>query len=253
MTIMMKYIRFCALVFLAAMSTSSVSPPFTLDGGLVAYYSFNYCDARDESGNGSHGQLFGRVNCWCGIENDGLLLDGINDYIEFPGIVNRYFSTSDFTVSFYVKPERHMVFRQSLLSKREDCDQYNMFDLMLNLNSREVEAEVHETPQKYYGGLDAALDQTGWIHFALVREGARAFTYINGELRRESFRCSGVDISNQAVLSFSNSPCVQSNSARRFRGVLDELRVYSRALSSQEIRLLYSMYPIENAQMDCAS
>jgi hypothetical protein len=250
---MIKYVQFFVLALLSSLLVATAPPPFFPDDGLIAYYSFNYCDARDESGNDSHGLLFGGVNCWCGIEDDGLLLDGVNDYVEFPGKVNRYFNTSDFTISFYVKPEQYLVFRQSLLSKREDCEQYNMFDLMLNLNSGEVEAAVHETPQKFYPGLAAALDSSGWIHFALVREGARALTYVNGKLRRESFRCSGVDISNQAVLSFANSPCIQNGSARRFRGVLDELRVYGRALSSKEIRLLYSMYPIENAYMDCAS
>lgn len=238
---------------LVAAAISTTSPLISLEDGLVAYYSFNYCDARDESGNGSHGELFGRVGCWCGIEEDGLLLDGVNDYIEFPGKVNRYFNTTDFTVSFYFKPEQYLVFRQSLLSKRTDCEEYSMLDLLLDLNGKEVETSVHETPQKFYPGLSPALDTTVWVHFALVREGTRAYTYINGRFQRESFRCSGVDISNGAVLSFSNSPCIQNGNARRFKGILDELRVYSRALSEEEIRRLYNLYPVENAQMDCVS
>lgn len=235
------------------MAISTAPPYHSLEEGLVAYYSFNACDARDESGNGSDGTLIGGVGCWCGIEDDGLLLDGSRSYIEFPGKVNRYFSTSDFTVSFYFKAEQYLVFQQSLLSKREDCDEFNMMDLMLDLNSREVNAAVHETPEKYYAGLSTALDTTMWIHFALVREGTRAYTFINGELHRESFRCSGVDISNAAVLSFSNSPCIQNGRARRFKGVLDQLRVYSRALSPEEVRRLYREYPVENAVMDCVT
>ncbi|MCB0571918.1 MAG: LamG domain-containing protein [Phaeodactylibacter sp.] len=249
----MKDLKLPALLLLAVAGLSVTPPPATLQDGLVAYYSFNYCDARDESGYGSNGVLYGHVSCWCGIEDDGLLLDGVNDYIEFPGKVNRYFNTTDFTVSFYFKPEQYMVFRQSLLSKRMECEEYNMLDLLLDLNSREVQTAVHETPQKYYAGLSPGLDTAQWVHFALVREGTRAYTYINGQFRRESFRCSGVDISNEAVLSFSNSPCVQNGAARRFKGVLDELRVYSRALSEEEIRKLYNQYPVESAQMDCVS
>ncbi len=249
----MKYFKLLALPAIAAISFSAPPSPAPAEEGLVAYYSFNYCDARDESGNGSHGELFGRVGCWCGIEDDGLLFDGVNGYLEFPGKVNRYFNTTDFTISFYFKPEQYTVFRQSLLSKRVDCEAYNMLDLLLDLNSSEVQTAVHETPLKYYGGLSPSLDTTNWIHFALVREGMRAYTYINGQLRRESFRCSGVDISNEAVLSFSNSPCIQSGGARRFKGVLDELRVYSRALAEEEIRRLYNQHPVENALMDCVS
>ncbi len=240
-------------VFLAAFVLSPEKTNVLLEEGLVAHYSFNLCDARDDSGNGSDGVLLGNVGCWCGIEDDGLLLDGSRGYIEFPGKVNRYFNTSDFTISFYFKAEQYLVFQQSLLSKREECDEFSMFDLMLDLNSREVNTSVFETPEKYYGGLSPSLDTTSWIHFALVREGVRAYSYINGELHRQSFRCSGVDISNSAVLSFSNSPCVQAGRARRFKGVLDELRVYGRALSPEEIRKLYQQYPVENAVMDCVT
>jgi hypothetical protein len=225
----------------------------SLDEDLIAYYSFNNCDARDDSGKGSHGVLYGSIDCWCGVEDDGLLLDGARDYIEFPGIVNRYFSTSDFTVSFYFKPEKYSTFPQSLLSKREKCEFFHMLDILLDLNGEELLTSVLETPRRYYPGLSPAISSTGWQHFALVREGQRAATYINGQLQQESYLCSGIDISNDAVLSFSNSPCIAKGEARRFKGVIDELRVYDRALTPEEIWRLYSLYPIENAQMDCYS
>lgn len=225
----------------------------SLEQGIVAHYTFNNCDARDVSGNDAHGQLFGGIACWCGIEDDGLLLDGIDDYVVFMGKVNDHFTTSDFTISFYFKPEKHNVFQQSLLSKRTDCTENNMFDLLLNLNSNIVNAQVYETPNKYHGKISPNLLSAGWHHFALVREGLRATTYINGQLQKENHRCSGLDLTNKTPLSFSNSPCVDDGYARRFQGILDELRVYNRALSRKEIQELYSKYPVENAKMDCVS
>lgn len=240
------------LVFTCICTTSFIAPPLNpFEDGLVAYYSFNSCDARDDSGNESHGKLMGSIDCWCGVEDDGLLLDGIGDYIEFHGSVNHYFNTSDFTISFYFKSEKYSIFQQSLLSKRAECDQYNMFDLLLDMNKKEVNTAVHESPGKFYPRLSPSITPTGWQHFALVREGFTATTYINGHERNKGFKCSGVDISNSKVLSFSNSPCIGSSRVNRFKGVLDELRVYDRALSSEEILQLYSLYPIENAQMDC--
>lgn len=249
----MKIFTFCALFLALSLTTTSVPPLFSdkLDKSLVAYYSFNDCDARDDSGNASHGRLYGNTSCWCGIEGSGLLFDGIDDYVEFEGGVNRYFNTSDFTVSFYFKPEQFLVFRQSLLSKRKECEAYSMIDILLDLNAREVSTLVHENPNKFYSGLSPGLDTTRWMHFAITREGTRAFTYINGRIARKAFRCSGVDISNEVLLSFGNSPCVQKGSARRFKGVLDELRVYSRALSPEEIRALYQKHPVEEAPSDC--
>jgi hypothetical protein len=243
-----SFLHFGLFTVLAFLVTT---PPASED--LVAYYTFNDCTARDVTGMGSDGQLFGNPGCWCGVEDDGLLLDGIDDYVEFSGRVNRYFNTSDFTVSFYFKPEQFLVFRQSLLSKRQECEEYNMLDLLLDMNGQEVVTEVHESPQKYYSGISPALDTTSWVHFALTREGTQAYTYINGRLARRGFRCSGVDITNAAKLAFGNSPCVSTGNARRFKGVIDELRIYSRALTVEEIWQLYQQYPVENVIMDCVT
>lgn len=245
----LQYIPIPLLLCLTAWLNPGASP--AADTSLVAYYSFNNCDARDDSGQGSNGLLYGNTSCWCGIEGDGLLFDGMDDFVEFEGRVNRYFNTSDFTISFYFKPERYMVFQQSLLSKREECEAYTMFDILLDLNAQEVTTQVHENPHKYYPGLSPALDTTRWVHFALTREGTRAFTYINGRLAQKAFRCSGVDISNDAPLSFGNSPCIKNGRARRFKGILDELRVFSRALTPEEIWALYQEHPVEEAPSDC--
>lgn len=249
---MKKIAKPILLLFVATLIFALAKPYNPLEEGLIAYYSFNQCDARDDTGNGSDGQLFGGVSCWCGIEDDGLLLDGVGDYIEFPGRVNRYFNTTDFTISFYFKPEQYSPFTQSLISKRETCEEYYMLDLLLNMGKEEVNTNVYETPYKFYPDISPTIDSTNWQHFALVRDGFRASTYINGQLRRQGFRCSGVDIGNEAVLSFANSPCIGSSS-RRFKGVIDELRVYDRALSEDEIWRLYELHPVENAQMDCVT
>lgn len=217
---------------------------------LVAYYSFNRCDARDDSGQGSDGLLWGNVGCWCGIEGDGLLFDGIDDWVEFSGQVNRHFNTTDFTLSFYIKPEGRAPYRQELLAKRPACEEMSMLDLILDPAGKQVRAMLYESPVNHFRDLEGHLPASSWMHIALVREGQEARLYINGERRFESFRCRGVDIGNETPLRFSNSPCTQT---RPFKGVLDELRVYGRALDDAEMRRLYQLNPIENAVMDCVT
>ena len=224
-----------------------------LEKGLVAYYSFNECDARDDSGNGSDGNMFGSIGCWCGIEDDGLIFDGKREFIEFQGIVNQYFTTSDFTVSFYFKSNQYSVLKQSLLSKRENCEEYNALDFRFDQNFNVIETDFNESPMKDYGDISPATGGGGWKHFALVRKGIKAYTYINGVLIREGRRCSGVDISNDALLSFSNSPCIMEGGATRFKGILDELKVYDRALTELEISNLYLLHPVEKAEQDCVT
>lgn len=235
---------------------SFIKPPvenFGPSKGLVAYYSFNNCDATDDSGNGSDGELFGGVGCWCGIDDDGLQFDGIDDYVTFAGNVNRYFNTSDFTISFYFKQTGNFLFKQTMLAKRDSCGDFNMFEIQMNKRNYEVDVDVHETPEKDYPGLSPEIKTDGWHHFALVRKGTRAYTYIDGELKQQGLRCSGVDISNEALLSFADSPCVSTSESKRFKGILDELRIFDKALTPDEIMQLYSLYLIENALSDCYS
>ncbi len=248
----MKILAFFAPVWLVCAFLLPTQFP-ALDDGLIAYYSFNECDARDDSDGGSDGMLFGEPGCVCGVDDDALWLDGMDDFIEFHGRVNRYFTTSDFTISFYFKPSKYSVFRQSMLSKRMNCDEYNMFDFLLDVTRKEVNTAVHESPEIFYRDISPGTEETDWLHFALVREGRYARTYVNGVLHRQAVRCSGVDLSNDAVLSFSNSPCLSNGRTVRFKGALDELRVYDRALTEVEIGQLYARYPVELAEIDCVS
>ena len=129
----MEYLSYILAFTIMTFFSFSAAP---LHKGLIAHYSFNNCDAPDDSGNGSDGILFGKMNCACGVEGDGLELDGFQDYIEFHGNVNNYFTTSDFTISYYFKAGKYSIFQQSMLSKRATCEEINMLDIQLNNNQR---------------------------------------------------------------------------------------------------------------------
>lgn len=223
-----------------------------LDPALVAYYSFDNCDARDDSGFGSDGKMYGFPECWCGVKDDGLLFDGKDDYLEFEGIVNRYFSTSDLTVSFYIRSKTSTPFKMQLLSKRDSCNLGSQLDFQFNGSFQRVDIAFRESEYNYFSGLSAELDNQQWQHIVLVRKGINAYTYINGTLRQKSRKCRGVDISNNAFLQFSNGPCLGAG-LRRFNGVLDELKIFDRAFTDEEVLQLYRSVPIEHANQDCFS
>lgn len=249
--ILMRTFTLLSILAFCFLNLSPNASPDPLDKGLIAHYSFNNCNAKDDSGNESDGRIFGSPGCRCGVDEDALWLDGVRDYIVFEGSVNNYFTTSDFTISFYFKPSKYSVFKQSMLSKRDTCNESHMFDIQLDINHKIVDTDVHETEYKDYRDISPQLDSTVWQHFTLVREGFRANTFINGQPRRRGLRCSGVDLTNNAILSFGNSPCIKSGRSVRFSGAVDELRIYDRALSPEEIHSLYSRAPVESAELDC--
>ena len=238
------------LLLIATLTFSFILEKNSLEDGLVAHYDFNDCTARDNTDNKSDGKLFGNVTCWSGIEDDGLLLDGFDDYIEFHGIVNEYFTTSDFTLSFFIRTDQYSLFQQSLFSKREDCGEDFVLDFLLDRNKKTISIKVQQSVYKGYRDISPEIEDEGWYHVALVREGQEAKTYINRYLKRTVKRCSGIDLSNNAIFSFSNSPCL-SGRTQRFKGILDEVRIYDRALTDDEIQAIYDLTPIEQAFTDC--
>ena len=146
-TLLLSLLAMLSLSFVFSHKTNS------LQDGLVAHYTFNNCDAQDVSGNDSDGRLFGDVTCWCGIEDDGLLLDGVDDYIEFHGMVNRYFTTSDFTISFFIRTDQYSLFSQSLFTKREDCGEDSVLDFSLNRNQKTIDMKVQQSEYKRYKNI----------------------------------------------------------------------------------------------------
>ena len=247
-----------SLLFIATATGYRPALPLTvhsLDEGLVAHYTFNDCTGRDRLGR-SPARKIGTVGCWCGIEDDGLLFNGRNSSLEFSGPVNDLFATSDFSLSLFIKNEQggRSPFPFSLLGKRASCDENYLFDLLLSTAPAAVEALLYENPYRYFPGLEARLDRTaGWLHIVLVREGLYASIYLNGVLAAESRRCQGLDIGNDQPLYFNASPCLRGGRMQPFRGVLDELRIYDRALQPTEVQAIYQRTPIEDAAMDCVT
>ena len=235
----------CSL--LVVLTVGSSAPDF--DDALVAHYTFDQCDGRDALDGRSDATVYGVGACRCGVVNDALAFDGRSTYLEFTGPVNDYFTTSDFTVSYYLKPDGHQGLPQALLTKAADCSLDGSLALTYTSGTRTLDARLHETEHKSYRHLDYALPGPGWLHYTLVREGGEARTYLNGELQRETRRCSGVDLSSAAPLQFGKPHCRTA----AYRGLLDELRIYDRALTEAEVRALYRRAPVETAEADCVS
>ena len=70
---------FCLTIGLLGMSLIMAQ---TTDG-LIAYYSFDACDATDDLGNGEDGMLNGDVECGCGAVGNALIFDGVDDWVGF--------------------------------------------------------------------------------------------------------------------------------------------------------------------------
>ncbi|MEO1260520.1 MAG: LamG-like jellyroll fold domain-containing protein [Bacteroidota bacterium] len=204
------------------------------------------CEIRDEF-NDPNVVVLGvdNVDCVCGATGRGIYFDGSNgDIITFTGSkVDNTFRSNDFTLSFYFKPDEDNspnATPQILFDKRRNCGQDTSFVVKyFPGGTRQLSVELIQD-QTISASLFAALPEYCWHHITIVRRGAETILFHNGiELKRAStingtrVDLGGVD--NERV-TIGNSDCNQDGG---FVGVMDEIRLYNRALSRDEIEDLY--------------
>jgi hypothetical protein len=77
-----------------------------------------------------------------------------------------------------------------------------------------------------------------WVHFAGGHKDDGWFFYVNGELIGEGLQSGGGPSSVSGDLFFGQ----RGNDTTFFGGLLDDVRIYDRALSQEEVSLLYNSY-----------
>ena len=216
--------------------------------GLIAHYNFDIedCEPRDATGNAANEGILNADTsfCSCGVVFDGMLFDGVNDYYTVAGSsVLDLFDTEDFTISFYVKAPEDDNFPgdQVILSKKsDDCSIVNSFEVTYSPASKFFNVLLSENETVNANVKDFGDILSCWQWVVIIREGLTTFLYINGELKDQKSADSRVNIFNENVLTVGKASCGLFDV--NFKGVLDDLRFYNRALERSEIAEL-NYYP----------
>jgi len=228
---MVKFILSClfCIAFLTHASTQ-------ITRGLVGYYSFDNCDGNDDSGNGVDALLINNPLCDCGAQGNALLFDGIDDAVIIPGSSN-YMNTRDFSISLYFKSTGAAT--QDLLSRKEFCNNENAFSMQVTPSVNRITTKIAQNNSKelnFNNDLDPAVC---WHHIVFVREGNFQSVWMNGKKIQEENSVTRIDLENQNIeLELSGGPCL-GLSDLPYRGFIDEVRLYNRALDVVDIQELY--------------
>ncbi len=183
-------------------------------------------------------KIGGVPNLDCGVKGNAFKMDGITNFLIYFGTINNFFSTADFSLSFYIKPKSNSFGTKDIFSKREACDfSKNGLSIRYNANAKQFLVDMYDPTRKV--NLIVPIDpNTCWQHVVLVRSGNKALFYLNGTLKASQFTSTRVALSNNAFSQVSNSPCV-GKSESRFAGLIDEFKFFKRALREDEVRDLY--------------
>jgi len=212
----------CVLVCLASFVYAQ-----DLTNGLEAYYSFDDCQNlnKEETGNNQAAVIVGEPSCVCGVSGNAL----------------NTFNKIDYTLSLYIKPT-NAVGVQDIISKSESCGDDREFSVSYSSGANAVSVELSGQVTVDSIGKIALNSQLPfdpcWYHIVVLRRGRQNQLYVNGELVRERVIDSRIDFDNNAELNIANGECV-GITRNRFSGLIDELRVYNRALRLEEIQALY--------------
>ena len=227
--------------------------------GLVAYFPFDKCgQIEDVTGiNNSafpQGFGFGTIKCACGVLDSALVLDGAyeismvdyQDQIFLVGNYDNYFDDDDFTISIYFKATQ-LTGNRVIYSKLENCGAQTGLSLSYTAATNFVTAFVGESASKKVTVSGKLGFDRCWHHIVLVKKGNLVSLYANGELIDDQPTIGAMDIRNDAEFILGSGPCVGLTDVP-FAGHIDELKVYNRALSLNEIQedLIYETDVIGN-------
>jgi hypothetical protein len=208
-----------------------------INKGLVAYWSFDDCTAKDNSGNGHDGTIQGNPQCIDASKNKGLKFNGIDDAIEFQSM-DQYFAANDLSITFFLKGDLSRL--ESIVAKRQRCNHSRFIEL--RSSNRAIGYELDDGSSNYiYAGIQ---EPTGIVFVAMVRKGNAVYIYHNGKLVSKNLTTSAVaDISNTAPFGVSISPCIGTggDGTNMFSGLIDEIHLYNRAISASEVSQLNNL------------
>lgn len=209
--------------------------------GLVAYYSFDACDATEDTGSGADGIIMGNAICGCGVKGNGLQFDG-NTTVQILGNLDLLFG-DDFTISFFMLPDPQSPATMDILSKSEICGIDSTVELRYNPANRNISLTMSEHANNSFRSFYALPATRCYHHIAFVRSDRNIYVYYDGIQQPLTGSMFFVKIENDGILTLGGGPCL-ANGEVSFRGVLDELRMYNRALNSSEVQELNS--PIDD-------
>ena len=197
-------------------------------GGLVAAYDFDEAGdvrALDASGNGNDGMLSGPTRTSAGKFGGALSFDGINDWVTVDDHATLDL-TSGMTLEAWVKPSALSGWRTALIKETASGLAYALY---AHDNSPRPAAYIRIGGDRATPG-NAALPTNAWTHLATTYDGSRLRLFVNG-VETSTAVSGSIEQSAQPLRIGGNAVW-----GEYFKGLIDEVRVYNRALSAAEIQ-----------------
>jgi hypothetical protein len=207
------------------LTVADTPPPST---GLVGAWGFNEATGTtvaDASGNGNTGAVSGATRSTAGRFGGALSFDGSNDLVTVPDANSLDLRTS-MTLSAWVRPTAGGGWRTVVLKEQPGQLVYALYS---STDSNRPSGHVFTTGDLGLQG-PAVLPANAWSHLAMTWDGLTVRVYVNGS-QVASGALAGTAAASASPLRIGGN----SVWGEWFAGLIDEVRVYNRALTAAEI------------------
>jgi hypothetical protein len=227
-------------------TTSTASAASSSPSGLTGYWGLNEgagLTTYDSSGQGNNGVLInnpvwttGKVgkalqfNTTFGVSNDVLRQNAaflsIGRTFDIPQL--------PFTFTAWINPANYDDWR-AIFSKR---DSYDPSMMRLDIGLSKDSGAVYLTTAQHMSLFKYAPPTNAWTHIAVVATATGIKLYVNGVLQES---CEPVTLGTGATANTAIGGTGEGvgGDSDPFVGIIDEVRVYNRALSASEVRQVY--------------
>jgi len=206
---------------------------------LVLHLPFSG-DAQDASGSGNHATVNGATLTAdrLGSASCAYSLDGTDDYLEVSN--EESFDVPDFTVAMWVElgglptpPGPATAAGYTLISKGSNCGNFTVRLMKYGgAGYCRVSYAQRVAGGTWSSGSAGRVNLGEFQHVAVTVEGTTLKVYVDGELELTRTDLGARTLNNEPVLIGRSPGSVHPDF---FRGVVDEVRIYNRALSAGEV------------------
>jgi hypothetical protein len=238
----------------ALVATQSATPTTWesagLTNGLVAYWAMRTNTANnvvtDEYGTNAatavNGVLFGSAY---GKRDDGAGFDGANDFINVPVTASVRASTAA-SISFWFQSPSAVSANYCIFGESTSTAGNNRFSIFY-LTDRTFQVVIRDTPVDPTGSAKSwvtanSISASNYTHIAVTTDSAadRVSLYVNGVVDYTSTGTAFVEFKDTAPALIRIAVQPVTTVASPYKGNLDEVAIWNRALSSNEVYQLYS-------------
>ena len=230
---------------------SNTSAWFDWNKSVKGYWAMDFRNSTDVFDNSTYsnfGTISGAVANTSGKRGDAFTFDGVNDRININTAVGDLSATTKGTFSAWVKPVDATPTAQDEIIAFANGDQTDMIHLMIDITTGNfrINAINNGVASWQVATNVPPFSDNTWAQIALVQDGVSPVLYVNGVAPAQTF-----SISTDKTIWFNNLVMNNGRIGARFwdvgggdgelpfNGSIDEVLIFDRALSANEVKALY--------------